>query len=376
MRRSGTSRATIKRSRRFTRAPCSIAALVIKPSLRARFSSPGPRGPRRALREPPASRYSRRSASLRIGARAAPISSTQPSASPGFAKSAVPTSTAVAPTSRNSTASAGRVIPPIPTTGMSTACTTSHVLASASGLIAGPERPPSTVPRIGFRVRESTAMPMNVLTRDTASAPHSSQASAISAMRVTFGVSLAMRGSRVKGRIALITSRAIPASVEYLRPCGPTLGQEMLTSIACATPLPSTPRTSWQNSSTSSPSTETTTAHGSSRRIGTLTSRNPWSPGFSIPIEFRSPEAVSQTRGGGFPARGRSVTVFVTMPPIFSSDTSRSYSRPYPMIPDATSTGLRSSMEPMRTRSECFTGSRSQSTRVASITGPSTHIAG
>ena len=80
--------------------------------------------------------------------------------------------------------------------------------------MAGPERPPSTVPRIGLRVRVSTAIPMKVLTREIASAPHSSHASAISAMRVTFGVSFAMRGSRVSGRIAAMTSRAIPASVE------------------------------------------------------------------------------------------------------------------------------------------------------------------
>ncbi len=113
-----------------------------------------------------------------------------------------------------------------------------------------------------------------------------------------------------------------------MSPCGPTLGQEMFTSIACATPEALIPSTSSQNSRTSSPSTETITAQGSVDRIGALISRNPSRPGFSIPIEFSIPDGVSTTRGGGFPARAWRVTVFVTIPPIALRSTRRSYSAP------------------------------------------------
>jgi len=57
-------------------------------------------------------------------------------------------------------------------------------------------------------------MPTKVFTSETASAPQASQAAAMSAIRVTFGVSLAMSGSWVSGRMALMTSRAMSASVE------------------------------------------------------------------------------------------------------------------------------------------------------------------
>src|SRR5688572_22540154 len=55
-------------------------------------------------------------------------------------------------------------------------------------------------------------------------------------------------------------------------------------------------------------------------------------------MEFSIPLGVSQTRGGGFPLRGRRVTVFSTTPPIF--ETSSTVSMSAPNVPEATRTGL------------------------------------
>ena len=59
----------------------------------------------------------------------------------GLRKVAVPTCTAVAPASRNSTASVPLLMPPQPITGTSTAEDTCHTMRSATGLIAGPDSP-------------------------------------------------------------------------------------------------------------------------------------------------------------------------------------------------------------------------------------------
>ena len=73
----------------------------------------------------------------------------------------------------------------------------------AIGLMAGPLSPPKTFPSLGRRVSTSTAMARNVLTRETASAPASSAAWAISTMLVTLGESLVMRGRRLAALIRL-----------------------------------------------------------------------------------------------------------------------------------------------------------------------------
>ena len=52
------------------------------------------------------------------------------------------------------------------------------------GLMAGPERPPCTLPITGRRVRTSTAMPMMVLITASASEPASMQRRAFSRMSV------------------------------------------------------------------------------------------------------------------------------------------------------------------------------------------------
>jgi len=55
---------------------------------------------------------------------------------------AVPTCTAFAPAMRNSRASPASIIPPIPMTGMETAFTVFQTMRTATGLTAGPDRPP------------------------------------------------------------------------------------------------------------------------------------------------------------------------------------------------------------------------------------------
>src|SRR5271157_5218346 len=95
----------------------------------------------------------------------------------------------------------------------------------ATGLMAGPLRPPMSLDRTGRLRRQSTAIPLMVLIRLTASAPASAAAAAMGTMSLTFGVSLAMIG---KGQ-ALFTRRTsrptAPASTPRSRPWL-TLGQE------------------------------------------------------------------------------------------------------------------------------------------------------
>ena len=92
--------------------------------------------------------------------------------------------------------SSALAIPPMPMMGNpGSARATSQTIQSAIGLMAGPLRPPMSLARIGRRHRQSTAMPLSVLIRLTASAPASAAAAAIGTRSVTLGVSLAMTGS-------------------------------------------------------------------------------------------------------------------------------------------------------------------------------------
>ena len=61
---------------------------------------------------------------------------------PGSTKLAVPICTAWQPAIRNSSASWAEAIPPIPITGIRTARAACHAIRTATGRIAGPERPP------------------------------------------------------------------------------------------------------------------------------------------------------------------------------------------------------------------------------------------
>jgi hypothetical protein len=64
-------------------------------------------------------------------------------------------------------------------TGILTARAVSHTILNANGLIAGPDNPPVTVERQGFRVSASIAIPSTVFISEIASAPASSTALAI-----------------------------------------------------------------------------------------------------------------------------------------------------------------------------------------------------
>jgi hypothetical protein len=120
----------------------------------------------------------------------------------------VPTPTAVAPAMMNSSASVAVMMPPWPMMGMRCGRATSYTwwtLSSAIGLIAGPDRPPCTLPITGRRSSTSIAMPMMVLITASASEPASMQRRAFSRMSVWLGDSLVMSGFLVTRRQAATT---------------------------------------------------------------------------------------------------------------------------------------------------------------------------
>ncbi len=120
--------------------------------------------------------------------------------------------------------------PPMPTSGASgNACATSATMRSATGLIAGPQRPPVRLPRNGRRVWRSSTSALKVLTSDSPSAPAPSAAAPISVTSRTFGVSLASRKRPVASRQAPTTSAVAAGSAPICSPLE-TLGQEMLSS--------------------------------------------------------------------------------------------------------------------------------------------------
>src|SRR5438045_6133964 len=71
---------------------------------------------------------------------------------------------------------------------------------TAIGRMAGPDRPPLPVPRIGRRLCTSMRIPSTVLMAVSASAPASSAARATATTSGAFGVSFKMIGISVEGR--------------------------------------------------------------------------------------------------------------------------------------------------------------------------------
>jgi len=156
----------------------------------------------------------------------------------GLMKLAVPISMAVAPAMRNSIASSVVVIPPMPTTGIFTACATCQTILRATGLTAGPDNPPTILASFGRLVLVSMAMPRSVLISETASAPPASTALAMTVISVTLGESLTISGRSVTARTASVTFCAIFGSVPKATPPFLTLGQEILISRALIPSLP------------------------------------------------------------------------------------------------------------------------------------------
>ena len=125
---------------------------------------------------------------------------------------------------------------------MSTIWATSYTIRSATGLIAGPLRPPNTFPSSGFLRSAASAMPDNVFTAVRASAPASAMARAIGRTSATLGDSFTRSGRSVTRRTAAVTSPAASASIANWSPSLPTLGQLMLSSIPATPGTPSSRR--------------------------------------------------------------------------------------------------------------------------------------
>ena len=85
------------------------------------------------------------------------------STSPGLRKRAVPTATTFAPADANSRQSWAQATPPMPTMGSPVTARQWKIACRATGLTAGPERPPPPPPRSGCSVSRSIAIPRTVL---------------------------------------------------------------------------------------------------------------------------------------------------------------------------------------------------------------------
>ena len=96
----------------------------------------------------------------------------------------------------------------MPRMGSLTAFATSHTIRTATGRTAGPDSPPVFIFRIGRRVFTSMRIPRRVLMRDSASAPASATARAISVMSVTLGESFTITGTEACFFASSVTSAA------------------------------------------------------------------------------------------------------------------------------------------------------------------------
>src|SRR5450756_1081099 len=258
----------------------------------------------------------------------------------GLMKVAVPTCTAVVPAMMNSTASCQVEIPPMPTTGMWTARATSQTMRRAMGLMHGPDSPAVTLSKTGLRAWISTARALNVLTRETASAPACSQAIAIAVMSSALGDSLTMSGLLHTRRTAVTTPAATSLLTPKAMPPSCTLGQLMLSSTMSTPSALDSSRTPSTYSSRSPPATLAMMAVPNVRMRGSSRSRKTGMPGFWSPTEFIMPAGVSHTRRPELPSRGLRVRPLVQMPPSLPTSKKSLYSAPKPNVPDAAMTGF------------------------------------
>src|SRR5260221_9051351 len=271
----------------------------------------------------------------------------------GSWKIAVPMLTMAAPASRSSRPSGPVITPPIPIIGPSgSASRTCQMQRTATGLIAGPDRPPVSPASTGRIVSVSIAMPSNVLIIDRPSAPADTHERAIATMSVTSGDSLANTGMsyRVRALTAAITAPASVASQANTWPRCSTFGHEMLTSSA-VTPAASDNRAaSSAYSSTVLPAIDTTALAPRESSHGRSRCKNASIPGPCKPIELSMPLLVSAIRGVGRPALGASITDLVTIAPILETSMNWASSRPELAQPEAVRMGLGSSTFPSLVR--------------------------
>ncbi|OPZ98678.1 MAG: hypothetical protein BWY71_01197 [Planctomycetes bacterium ADurb.Bin412] len=207
--------------------------------------------------------------------------------------------------------------------------------------MAGPLSPPTRLPRTGFLVSISMAIPVKVLTRLKTSAPASTAARARRVMSVTLGVSLTIR--RVSGqafRTARTSSARRRGSLPKVMPPSRTLGQLTFSSSPRTGSSPYSREATATYSSMVLPATFTKTGTGSRWRRGIFSSQKSSSPTLARPMAFSMPEWVSQVRWGGFPGRGSRVMLLVIKPPSRVKSTKSRSSIEYPQVPEAVSTGL------------------------------------
>ena len=96
--------------------------------------------------------------------------------------------------------------------------------------MAGPDKPPVLLAKTNFCLSTSICIPVNVLIKDSASAPPASAAFAISVISVTFGLSFIITGCLATFFTSfVIASTAFGSWPKAIPPCF-TFGQEMLIS--------------------------------------------------------------------------------------------------------------------------------------------------
>src|SRR5205809_175005 len=228
---------------------------------------------------------------------------------------AVPTWTARAPQQRNSRASSPVMMPPMPTTGMRTARASSWTMRSATGLMAGPERPPLPAARRGRRASRSIAVARRVLMAVSASAPSASAARPTRVMSPTLGESFTQSGARTRARTARTIAARACGSVARMPPHSGRFGLEAFSSRATTPGAPSSRAAHSANSSGLSPQKLATTRAPAARSAGRRSPRKASTPMFWRPIELSMPPGVSTRRGAGVPGEGRSERPFTASAP-------------------------------------------------------------
>src|SRR6266702_144769 len=258
----------------------------------------------------------------------------------------VPTPIIDAPASSSSRASRPVRTPPVPMIGMSgNAALTCHTHRTATGLMAGPDRPPYLPASAGRMVAGSMTMPSSVLISDRPSAPDATQALATATMSVTSGDSLAKTGMSYLAlpRTAAITLPARCGSSANGCPASSASGQDRLTSMAVTPAVSESLAASAAYSRMVWPAIETTTRAPRDSSQGRSRCRKASMPGFCRPTEFSRPLGVSASRGAGLPVWGSAMIDLLISAPTRATSMNWASSRPAPAQPAAASTRLGSS---------------------------------
>ena len=143
-------------------------------------------------------------------------------------------------------------------------------------------------------------MPRMVLMRLTPSPPPASTAFAISTMSVTFGESFTITGLSVTLRTALVTCSTTFGSTPKAMPSQATFGQDTFTSSPA---IPSTDRVSAIHANSSTVPADIFANNGTSYFLssGKISVTKCSAPGFSRPMQFKTPDGVSAIRVPGLP---------------------------------------------------------------------------